>query len=100
MRERQREKERQREVGKIVSARQSSFLLFSAVQSCVTKTYFKTVEWSVAFACVCAVAHDSYKHTAICIPEWSEPDLSQKTPTLCLLRHTFLMSPTNYLATI
>lgn len=100
-RERERERKagqkRQKEVGTIVSVRQSSFLLFSAVQSCATKMYC-CLEY--CFSCVCGVAHDSYKHTAICIPEWSEPDLIARKHPLFTYGDTFLMSPTILLATV
>lgn len=51
------EQEWQKQEGTIVSVRQSSFLLFSAVQSCITKMYFKIVVLSVVLACMCVLLH-------------------------------------------
>lgn len=60
-----------------------------------------TVGWSLFVS-----VHKSYKHTALCFPEWSEPDLRvssemfcQRTPTLVMKTHV-PMNPTHVLATV
>lgn len=46
---------------------------------------FKTVTWSNSIsACLCVAVLDSYKHTAINFPEWSEPDM--ESVLKCLVR--------------
>lgn len=79
---------RQKEEGKIVSVRQSSFMLFSPVSP---KCVLKLSSWSI----ISYFLLDSYKHTASSIPEWSEPDMEsvlsqKKTPTLLLPMETHI----------